>query len=117
MFFWFCNRFLPPAPRSFSWLCARSSRENDGTKNGARLCGRWIAKKGTLGPCRGKSKQQSRQLVEIREDRFVTLSGSSGLLLFFARLHFYEFLGGHSRRLISGSVVLSPTFVIIFFCN
>ena len=37
-------------------------------------CGKWITKKGNLCPYCGKNKQQSRQAVEKREDRFITLS-------------------------------------------
>jgi hypothetical protein len=37
-------------------------------------CGKWIAKKGNLCPYCGKNKAKSRQLVEAREDRFISMS-------------------------------------------
>jgi hypothetical protein len=37
-------------------------------------CGKWIAKKGILCPYCGKNKTKSRQLVEAREDRFISTS-------------------------------------------
>jgi len=37
-------------------------------------CGRWITKMGHLCPYCGKNKAQSRQIVEAREDRFITRS-------------------------------------------
>ena len=37
-------------------------------------CNRWITKKGILCPFCGKGKEQSRQVVEARENRFITLS-------------------------------------------
>jgi hypothetical protein len=37
-------------------------------------CGRWINRAGHVCPFCGKNKAQSRQIVEVREDRFITRS-------------------------------------------
>ena len=37
-------------------------------------CGKWIAKKGNLCPYCGKNKAKSRQIVEAREDRFISMA-------------------------------------------
>jgi ribosomal protein L32 len=37
-------------------------------------CGKWITKKGNLCPYCGKNKEKSRQMVETREDRFISIS-------------------------------------------
>jgi hypothetical protein len=78
-------------------------------------CGRWIAKKGNLCPFCGKNKAQSRQLVEVREDRFINLSGKWLIfsLLFAAAL----WVAFRSPLAIcaAGTLLFMPGLVVSYF--
>jgi predicted nucleic acid-binding Zn ribbon protein len=78
-------------------------------------CGKWITKKGNLCPYCGQSKEKSRQLVEAREDRFITLSAiwfSVALLLAVALWVIY---GAPLAFCVAGPLLFLPGLVVVYF--
>jgi hypothetical protein len=78
-------------------------------------CGRWITKKGNLCPYCGKNKQQSRQLVETREDRFVTLSVVWLIISLLFAAAPWAIFGSVIAFCGAGLLLFLPGFVFVYF--
>jgi hypothetical protein len=78
-------------------------------------CGRWIVKKGNLCPYCGKNKEQSRQVVEASEDRFITLSIKWLVFsLLFAAMPWAIF-GSPLAFLVASLLLFFPGLVVSYF--
>jgi ACR3 family arsenite efflux pump ArsB len=77
-------------------------------------CNRWITKQGILCPFCGKNKEQSRQVVEAREDRFIALSFKWLItsLLFAAVLWV---IYGPVALFLAGLLLFLPGLVVSYF--
>jgi hypothetical protein len=77
-------------------------------------CNRWIAKKGNLCPYCGKNKAQSRQIVEAREDRFITLSAKWFLASFLFAVVLWA-IYGPVTFFLAGLLLFLPGLVVSYF--
>jgi hypothetical protein len=78
-------------------------------------CGRWIVKKGNLCPYCGKNKAQSRQVVEVREDRFITLSGTWLILSLLFAVALWAVFRSPLAFCAAGILLFLPGLVVSYF--
>ena len=73
-------------------------------------CGKWISKKGNLCPYCNKNKEQSRQLVETREDRFINLSVIWFVVALLSAMAFWVIFRSPLAFCVAGMLLFLPGF-------
>jgi len=78
-------------------------------------CGKWISKTGNLCPYCHKNKEQSRKLVENKEDRFVTRSAFWLVVSLVVAGASASAVGSIAVFCAAGLLLFLPGFVFVYF--